>query len=259
MDQNKFKTLREIVGKEDQNKLIVLHDAVVSGLENYRAEKTSARLMDWQRAERALDEFILLLWSQYFQQEKTLANPQKVARYLSAQGWKVSRQTVQRHKKEGKIIPQADRSFRISDIEKYADTYLQRLDGSQTGKGDHLQREKLIAETRKSIAQAEHWEKKTQVFSGDLVPKDWFECELAKRAAFLRSDLESFVRTNAAGIINLVGGDAGKISDLINLMLSDLSENIDRYAEEKVFTIPAPMVATKDPNTDIGDDDLEEE
>lgn len=258
MDQQKFKTLLGMVGEEDRSKLTVLHDAVVSGLANYQAEKTSVRLTYWQKTENALDTFVNLLWSQHFQQEKTLANAQKVAAYLIDQGWKASRQTIQRHKKEGKLLPGADGSFRLSDISKYAATSLQRLDGSQTGKPGQLQQDKLIAETRKSLAQAEHWEKKTSLLSGELVPKDLFERELAKRASVFRNDLESFARSEAAGIIHLVEGDAGKVSDLIDYMLGKIDDFLDRYAEEREFTIPAPMVPSQDLITDFEDEDPEE-
>lgn len=213
----------------------------------------------WQRTEHALDAFVNLLWSQHFQQEKTLSNTQKVAAYLIDRGWKASRQTIQRHKKEGKLRPQTDGSFRISNVEKYAAASLQRLDGSQTGKPDPLQRDKLIAETRKSLAQAEHWEKKTSLLSGELVPKDLFERELAKRASVFRNDLESFARSEAAGIIHLVEGNAGKVSDLIDYMLGKTDDFLDRYAEEKEFTIPAPAVAGQELITDFEDEDSDEE
>jgi len=255
MDQQKFKTLLEIVDEKDRIKLTVLHNAVVTGLKSYKDESTSARLTDWQRAEKALDEFTEFLWSQNFQEEKTLANALSVSEYLTTQGWKAGRSTIYKHQKEGKLRAQQDGSFRISDAEKYASSFLKRLDGSQADKLDQLQKERLIAETRKSLAQAEHWEKKTQVFTGEFVPRDLFERELAKRAAVFRSDLENFARAEAAGIIHLVGGDAGKVSDLINYLLGKTDDFLDRYTEEKEFTLPAPVAMIDDPTIDDEEDE----
>lgn len=240
MDQQKISKLLDVAAEQDQVKLKVLHNAVITCLKNYRAESTSTHLNDWQRAEKALEDFVDLLWSQHFRDDKSLAHTLAVADYLSVQGWKAGKSTIYKHQKEGKLRPQQDGTFRIADVEKYAAAFLKRLDGSQSGKLDQLQQDKLIAETRKSLAQAEHWEKKTQVFTGEFVPKDFFERELAKRASIFRSDLEGFARAEAFGIIHLVEGDAGKISDLISYLLEKIDAFLDRYTEEKEFTLPAP-------------------
>ena len=172
-----------------------------------------------------------------------LPNALAVADYLTAQGWKAGKSTIYNHQKEGKLRPQQDGTFRISDVEKYAASFLKRLDGGQNGNLDKLQQSKLAADTRKSLAQAEHWEKKTQVFTGEYVPKDFFERELAKRAGVFRSDLEGFTRGEAAGIIHLVDGDTGKVPDLINYLLGKVDDFLDRYTEEKEFEIPPAVAA----------------
>jgi len=253
MEQQKFSKLLDVADEKDQVKLKVLHNAVITCLKNYQAESTSSHLNDWQRAEKALDEFMEMLWAQHFQDEKTLANVLAVVDYLTTQGWRAGKSTIYKHQKEGRFRPQPDGSFLISDAEKYAAAFLKRLDGSRSSKIDDLQKDKLIAETRKSLAQAEHWEKKTQAFTGEFVPKDFFERELAKRAGVFRSDLENFFRTEAAGIIHLVEGDAGKISDLITYLLGRTDDFLDRYTEEKEFKIPAPATTADD--IDMGDEE----
>ena len=240
-DQSKISKLLEVAAEKDQVKLKVLHNAVITCLKRYQVESTSAHLNDWQRAEKGLDDFIEYLWSQHFQEEKVLPNVLAVADYLTTQGWKAGKSTIYKHQKEGKLRPQPDGAFRIVDAEKYASTFLKRLDGGQTGKLDQLQKDKLIAETRKAIAQAEHWEMKMKTMNGALVPKDYFDNELAKRAIIFRNDLENYCRTEAAGIITLADGNTEKLPDVVEYMLDRTNIFLGRYAEEKNFTIPLPV------------------
>ncbi len=252
MDQEKIKRLLDVADQQDQITLKVLHNAVIKCLKDYQAESTSARLDDWKKAEGALEAFVIDLWGKHFQDEKSLANILAVVDYLSGQGWKVHKSAVYNHKKEGKIRPGPDGSFRMADVERYAETYLNRLDGGQSGKLDKLQQEKLVAEIDKTKAQARHWTMKVETFSGAYVPKELFEAELAKRAAIFRNDLETFASSEAGGIVSLAGGDAGKIPDVIEWILGRVEAFLARYSEEKEFKVPLP-------SADRDEDDKEEE
>ena len=240
MDQEKIKKLLDVADQQDQIKLKVLHNAVVKCIKDYQTESTSARLNDWQKAEGALEAFVVELWAKHFQDEKTLANILAVVDHLSAQGWKVKKSAVYNHRKEGKIRPQPDGTFRIADVERYAETYLRRKDGGNSGKLDKLQQEKLVAETEKMKAQARHWSMKAEIQSAAYVPKELFEAELAKRAAVFRNDLETFARAEAAEIVNRSTGDPGTIPDLIEWMLSRIEAFVARYSEEQEFKVPLP-------------------
>jgi hypothetical protein len=253
MDQEKIKRLLDVADQQDQIKLKVLHNAVVKCIKDYRTDSTSARLNDWQKAEGALETFVVDLWGKHFEDEKSLSNILAVVDYLSGQGWKVHKSAVYNHKKEGRIRPQPDGTFRIVDVERYAETYLRRKDGGESGKLDKLQQEKLVAEIDKTKAQARHWTMKAETFSGAYVPKELFEMELAKRAAIFRNDLDTFASAEAGGIVSLAAGDAGKIPDVIEFMISRFEEFLVRYSEEKQFKVPLPPA---DPN---GREDREEE
>ncbi len=238
-EQEKIKELLEIVEQQERLKLTVLHNAVVNCLKDYQANSTTVRLNAWQSAETALKNFVDLLWIKYFVKEEVLANALAVANYLNLQGWRAGKSTVYKHLKEGKLRPHSDGSFLLSDVEKYAIAFLVRKNGSVSAKLDQLQKDRLDAAKRKEIAQARHWEIKTNILEGEFVPKDFFERELAKRAAVFKSDLENFARSESAGIINLVAGDAGKGPDLIEYMLARIGRFLERYAEEKEFAVPS--------------------
>ena len=189
--------------------------------------------------------------------EKTLANTMAVVDHLAAQGWKVKKSSVYNHRKEGKIRPQPDGSFRIADVERYAETYLKRKDGSESGKLDKLQQEKLVAEIKKTSAQAEHWQNKARESSGKFILKEQHERDLTRRAAIFRNDLETFASAEACGIVSLVAGDAGKIPELVAWMLGHFDDFLANYAEERTFTVPLPPVETDIDHEDKDEDDDE--
>jgi len=238
MDQEKIKRLLDVADQQDQIKLKVLHNAVIKCLKDYQADSTSAHLNDWQKAEGALEAFVVDLWGKHFQDEKSLANILAVVDHLSAQGWKARKSNVYNHRKDGKIRPQPDGSFRIADVERYAETYLKRKDGSESGKLDKLQERKLNAEIAKTEAQTEHWVNRARASSGSFIPKEHHERDLARRASVFRTDLETFARSEASEIVSLVGGDAGKIPELVIWILGRFDGFLANYAEEKEFTVP---------------------
>jgi len=130
MDHNKLKKLLEVATPEDQIKLKVLHNAVINCIREYKGDSTSSKLKDWKSAEGALDAFIDTLWSEHFDESgDTLPNLLAVVEYLAARGWKIKKTAAYQHRKEGKIRPQKNGSFRIGDVEKYATVFLKRLDG----------------------------------------------------------------------------------------------------------------------------------
>ena len=253
MDQEKIKRLLDVADQQDQIKLKVLHNAVVKCIKDYQTDSTSARLNDWQKAEGALETFVVDLWGKHFQDEKSLSNILAVVDHLAANGWKVKKSSVYNHRKEGKIRPQADGSFRISDVERYAETYLKRKDGGESAKLDKLQERKLNAEISKTEAQAEHWRNRSKASSQAFIPKEEHDRDLARRAAVIRSDLETFARSEAAEIVSLVGGDAGKIPELVNWLLGRFDGFLAVYAEERAFTVPL-LPAEKDPDADPDDE-----
>lgn len=238
MDQEKVKRLLDVADQQDQIKLKVLHNAVVKCIKDYQTESTSARLNDWQKAEGALETCVMELWGKHFQDEQALSNILAVVDHLSAQGWKVKKSAVYNHRKEGKIRPQPDGSFRLADVERYAETYLKRKDGSESGKLDKLQQEKLVAEVKMIEARTEHWVNKARASSGSFIPKEQHERDLARRAAVFRSDLETFARSEASEIVSLIGGDAGKIPELVTWLLGRFDGFLASYAEEREFTVP---------------------
>jgi hypothetical protein len=256
----KIERLLYVVEPQDLAMLKSFHNTVMDCISDYQAAQTFATQKKWMRAESALEACIINLLGKYFEPEKTLPNPLAVSTYLSAQGWKVRKSTVYNHLKEGKFHPRADGFFLIEDIDRYAETYLKRKDGTESPKFETLQHEKLVAEIDKTKAQARHWSMKAEIFTGAYVPKDLFEKELAKRCALFKNDLETFARSEAPEFVACVAGDPGKISDLIELMLRKIENVLSRYAEEgKVFHVPLPIIPDDKHESDRDEDEESDE
>ena len=176
---------------------------------------------------------------------ETLKNILEVVEYLKADGWKVSKSAVYRHRDQGKIATGGDGLFLMADVERYARDWLKRLDGSGGKRANDIdpveQREKKAAEARKVAAQAEHWEIKTRILRGEYVERVAFERALARRAAVFKSDIENFIRNYAGEMIALAKGDATRTPDVIEFWLNESEKWLARYAEQQEFELPAAV------------------
>lgn len=192
-------------------------------------------------------------------EEKTFLNLQSVSDYLRIQGWKVSKSTVYDHAKARKIKPRADGLFHLADVEIYAESYLSKKNMPKSSQSDTMQRRRNEAEARKMEAQARHWEIKSQVEAGAYVEREAFERALTQRAAIFKNDLESFARSHAPEICHLVKGSEGLIPALIEHLLDEFAIFLNRYSEERKFTVPERLTAVPAELDQDDDDDDENE
>ena len=186
--------------------------------------------------------------------EPTLATSKDVIKHLSSTGWKIKQSTFYNHKEKGFIRPEKDGKYSIAAVDKYAAARLKRLDGTKKDSIEKNNEVRQNAETRKLIAQAEHWELKSKIARGHYVPKDTFERELAHRAMVFKSDGEAFFRAGAVARIKLVGGDPEKAPDMIEHDLNAFYLWLNRYAADREFVVPAaaPEEAEHEDKDEIG-------
>ncbi len=177
------------------------------------------------------------------QEPEGLKNILEVVKYLEGlDRYKVKQATVYRHKDHGKLRPQADGTFRISDVDRYAATFLKLKDGSgglrMRSPAPAIADDKAAAEARKVSAQAEHWEIKTKILKGEYIERSAFEAALARRASIFKSDIENFIRSNSAEMIKLVSGDDLKAPDVIEFWLEASEKWLARYSEDAQHELP---------------------
>ncbi len=184
-------------------------------------------------------------------------NALAVIDYLDASGWRAGKSTVYLHVKQGRLKPDPDGHFGVRAVLKYAKGHLKRKDGAAvTQDQDQYQQDKARAETRKLQAQAEHWEIKTKVAAGRYVERSALEHELAMRASIFKNDIESFFRSRAGEIINLVDGIPERAPDLVQYLLEQTEEWMNRYASDREYHVPTMQTPQDDPDTDEDEDEL---
>lgn len=190
-------------------------------------------------------------------EEMTFKNLLKVEDHLASVGYKVSKSTLYAHAKTRKIKPRGDGLFYIADVEKYARDYLKQKNEPVRESSDTIQRRRNEAEARKLEAQAKHWEIKSKVESGAYVPRAALEIELAKRAMVFKNDLESFARSHAPEICSRVKGNDALAPALVEYLLDEFADFLDRYSSDREFKVPLSVNAKKDDidNSESDDDE----
>jgi len=176
--------------------------------------------------------------------------------YLHAQGWKIKKSTAYNHRNKGWLRPESDGKFLKSALDKYAAMKLKRLDARLDDKTEKMSADKQAAETRRINAQAEREELKLRRERGLYIPKESMERELSYRAMVFKMDGDSFCRSEAGAIIELVSGDKDKIPDLQEFLLERFHKWLARYAADKEFTVPQPAAAEMISDTDDENSEL---
>ena len=190
--------------------------------------------------------------------ETTLQNVASVHKYLKNHAWKISKTQLYEHVEQKKLKREDDGTFSISKVDKYALKYLRRADGSMPSKAlKEIQTRRYEADVRQLVAGAEMKEIKTTILKGDYVRKDAFELALVERAMLFKHDIETFCRSKAAAMVDLVGGDKEKIPDLITHLLDQTAIFLNHYSENQEFHVPAQTQQYSEDKLIVDDDEDE--
>jgi len=160
----------------------------------------------------------------------------EVLYYLQGEGWKVSKSKL--YEDQRKIEKEEDGTWTKQAVDEYARLRLTRLDGTtDEGRGAAERKEEIEAQ----IAQAklEKLRRENEIEQGRWVRRSEVESMLAARASALMAGVgPEYIHREAAGIIELVGGDADRAPDLIDHWLKRVEELFDRYSRLMEFTVP---------------------
>lgn len=214
-----------------QESLEALKDAVKAAQKALKESPTNANVKALEAARKALKS---AMEEESEAMPQAFANLRAVAAYLTEEGWKVSESTVYLHREQGKLGPDAEGRYPIERVVQYAETHLERLDGSD--RAETAAAQKALSEARRIAAQAEILEIKAAQLRGELVSLETAQLELAARAAILVSDFRSFAHALSPKIIETVQGDRDRTADLVAFLLAETAEFFDRYAKEDTFT-----------------------
>jgi len=233
MDKETLEKLLDGKPKEIRTKAILLFNGTATCAKAYQDEPSSVNRRNWEDSEAALKKFVAeISGGGPDEEERPLPNTAAVLEYLRAGDWRVTKTSLYRHQKEGKLSPRRDGLYTLRDVDKYARTWLkQKSTGKKIAeKIEEMQRRKLELE----LSNLEE-DNKRKRFANDreaglYIPKEFMEIELAGRAGVLDAGLKHWVQSRSAEWIRTVGGDTKKVGDLIILMNRDLDEHINSYA-----------------------------
>ncbi|MFH1799221.1 MAG: hypothetical protein ABH891_00040 [Candidatus Omnitrophota bacterium] len=110
---------------------------------------------------------------------KNFADVSAAVDFLVSEGWKITRSSFYRHRVEGKIRRQANNTYTLAAVRKYAKTFCRRRDAK-------------------------------------TLLKEALARELANQSSLLRTEISTVFRIRAGEIIRLVSGDPARVDALVS-------------------------------------------
>lgn len=242
LTQEEFQQLIEDKPKHIKSEAAAAYLAYAGNITKYRNDGSAANGKSLESSRIQLDKLIARISApapEPDDEDKPLRNIAAVLEYLRANDWQVSQSHLYRDQKNGKIAPRRDGSFALRDVDKFARTWLkQKSTGKKVAeKAEEQQAKKLALE----ISILEQNDKKLKFFNdreaGLYIPKEFMEIELAGRAGILDAGLKHMVQSRIAEWIRAVNGEMKKLTDLLNLVNSDIDEHINSYASALSYQV----------------------
>jgi len=218
----------------EAEELDVLQFAVVSTRQAYQDGYAESDLKKWNAAKVGLKEFTNTLVAKYFPAEQCFDTRLEAAQWLIDQGYKIKKSKFYADCKKGLCIIEHDNRVRLSEVDGYAARYLDRLedeDGNQTP----LTEEKTRLEIEKLKAQNERAQFELEKERKKYIPRRDFNLEMSSRVGVLDQGVQNFFRTRTADWVSAVGGDAKKVSMVLDMMLPEWNELLAEYASLEYF------------------------
>jgi len=172
------------------------------------------------------------------QEERVFKNKLEAAKYLRSQGYKVGKSKVYNDAQEGRLRIRESGRVYMSDLEAYIKAEgLKRpdIDGGLENQQERLRKEEL--ERRELELKVEKREFELAKEQGQYIPREDFELELASRAGVLDNGLRSAIKQNARDWVYMVGGQADRVPDLVEEMLSVLDRQLNEFARMDRFEV----------------------
>lgn len=217
---------------EVKSKIVLLYNGMAQSAKAYQDDPTATNLRNWRASETELDNFLV----QVSPKEPSFPNVLAVVQYLQDQGWKIAQRTGYNHNDQGLLRPRSDGRFYRTDVDAYASSILQRVDGSEPTDSDLERKRKADADTAEIITRIKRIQ--AEALEGKYIERDAFERALAQRAALFKNDLEALARGKCTDIISKVSGDRDKAPDLIEYLLNEFELCLSRYAANIEFSAP---------------------
>jgi len=215
--------------KQQDQKLQQLQAAYDDAYQVARHKPTVVNRRALKTAEKKLSEYQQQLAQN--SGEPIYRNIREMVSALDADGWKLSESTAYEHRDQGKLKLDPDGTISASTAATYARNYLRKKDGTPgTVAGISPQEQKTQEEILRIRADRLQRELKYREATGELIPRNQVEIELAERAQNLKNYFDAVARSSAGRIIKLCKGDPQKAPELISFLLGQNRKAFDNYA-----------------------------
>ena len=158
--------------------------------------------------------------------------------FLKDRGFKVSKSSLSRDLKSGRISTDAQGNFEESALLAYAVALKEPTAVVENKALSSATAERLTADADLKRWQAERQKLKLEKEQGLLMLRSEHERDLAARALFFKREIENFIHLHGPGIIHLVGGDEHRLPDLIAHWEEKTADWMNSWAEEREFLPP---------------------
>lgn len=169
--------------------------------------------------------------------DQEFKNLLEVSTYLDREGWKLSRSTLYKHSKEGRLKPDHEGGYSLKAVRKYAASFLMRKSDRQKMADEELQRKKTKAEIQLRQEQARLAQFKRMIEEGKYIEKDQLYLELASRAAVLDTGIKAVVQVRAEEWVAACTGDHGKIAEFTRSVLADMEDLVNNFSTTRQFHV----------------------
>ena len=166
---------------------------------------------------------------------KVLKTQLDVVEFLTNQGFKLSKSKFGRDVNDGKVATTVEGFFEDGALLAYASLHLTPLAKAENKALTDATVNRVSADADLKRLTAERARLKLEKEQGLLMPRAQYEEDLAARAMFFKSEVDSFGFRKAGEIIALVNGDESKLPDLLKWWAAQTADWMDAWASDRQF------------------------
>ena len=156
--------------------------------------------------------------------------------FLTNAGFKVSTSQFNRDVLAGKVARTSD-GYEEGALLAYAAAHLKPLARQEQRELTNVTVSRLTADAEMKKINAERSRLKLEKERGTLVPRGEVEEALAARALFFRNEVRNFIHLHGATLIHLVGGDEGRLRELVQWWMETTEIWMDAWSGEREFVV----------------------
>ena len=180
------------------------------------------------------------------------SNTLEVWRFLKAQGYKISKSLVYKHRDEGLLKEDKGNMYSLKGVLRYAKRARLKKDPKAMGvisanddaqalmALEEIQRERELVELRIKKLKEKELARKVELFEGNWIRKEDFERELVARAVALGTKVRQEVLVRAPELILIVGGDQARSREFIAAFDDIWEAALSEYAKMGSYLVIDP-------------------